>query len=136
MALVHQIENNRIESLPHEIVKLNDLQQLYVHDNRLEWLPIELGMLPNLAFLHLDSNPLPFAPRRGENCVELLDDIFGSTSVLEMMRSRTFEICVALGALRLPVLVTLEIIDCACVNDVIMKQKWDLIAAVKHFNEQ
>jgi hypothetical protein len=84
----------------------------------------------------VDSNPLPFLPRLGEYCVELLDVIFGSTTLLEMMRWRVFEICVALAPLRLPVLVALEIVDFACANDVIMKRKWDVIAAVKHFEPQ
>jgi hypothetical protein len=89
----------------------------------------------NRRFLskQLDSNPLPIPLRRGENCVALLDIIFSVTSQLEMLRWRTLEICVALESLRLPALVTLEIIDAACINDVCMKSKWDLIVAVKHF---
>jgi hypothetical protein len=58
------------------------------------------------------------------------------TARLGSIRVRATEICIALQDLGLPALVTLKIINAALPNAIRMAAKWDLIVAVKHFNDR
>jgi hypothetical protein len=62
-----------------------------------------------------------------------LHQVFSITTHLGMVRRRATTICVALQDLELPALVTMEIIDAVCDNDIRLWAKWQLITAVKHF---
>jgi internalin A len=51
-----------VTEIPPEIVQLNDLQALYLHENELESLPAEIGRLNNLLRLSLGYNQLSSLP--------------------------------------------------------------------------
>jgi hypothetical protein len=65
-----------------------------------------------------------------------LHQIFSITTHLGMVRRRATTICIAMQDLELPALVTLEIIDAVCPNDIRMWAKWQLITTVKHFHQR
>ena len=64
------------------------------------------------------------------------DDAEEGAQPLSSIRARVAAACVALEALALPALVTLEIVDALEPNSVRMKAKWDVIVAVKHFHDR
>ena len=54
--------NNQLSSLPAEIVQLTNLQTLNLVGNQLSSLPVEFGQLTNLQTLYLNSNQLSSLP--------------------------------------------------------------------------
>ena len=62
------------------------------------------------------------------------DDAEEGAQPLSSIRARVAAACVALEALALPALVTLEIVDAAFANAIPMHLKWSLITRVKHYS--
>jgi hypothetical protein len=70
-------------------------------------------------------------------CARRLAEILAATTHIGMIRERATEICIGLQDLELPAFVTLQIIDEAVHENAIrMWAKWELITAVKHFQER
>ena len=55
---VLDLRDNKIDTLPDEIVSLQSLERLDVCNNNLSVLPFVLGTLPNLKNLQCDGNPM------------------------------------------------------------------------------
>lgn len=53
---------------------------------------------------------------------------------IQMIRTRATHVCIALQDLRLPALVTLEVLDALIPNSIKMWDKWALITKIKHFS--
>ena len=56
------LNNNQLTSLPFELFQLANLAHLYLGDNQLTSLPSELGQLSSLSWLHLYNNQLTSLP--------------------------------------------------------------------------
>jgi len=57
------IDNNRLTSVPREILEIPRLQELILTDNQLTQLPDELIQLTSLQKLNVDNNQLTTLPR-------------------------------------------------------------------------
>lgn len=91
-----------------------------------------------MAVLLKTSVSLELQVRRGAlvRLARAGDDAEEGAQPLSSIRARVAAACVALEALALPALVTLEIVDALEPNSVRMKAKWDVIVAVKHFHDR
>ncbi|EMJ91560.1 leucine-rich repeat domain-containing protein [Leptospira kirschneri] len=65
------LKANRLKQLPNSIVKLQNLENLYLQENRLTFLPEEIGELQNLKELHLQGAN-SFSEKEREKIQELL----------------------------------------------------------------
>ena len=52
------IYNNRITSIPSDIINLKNLKFLFIHDNNIEEIPDDMERMKNLIFIKIDGNPL------------------------------------------------------------------------------
>ncbi|KAJ1632416.1 hypothetical protein T492DRAFT_612370, partial [Pavlovales sp. CCMP2436] len=59
---VLDVSDNRLASIPPEIMQLTQLEELRMCDNQIEGLPDELGLLPLLRFLDVRGNLLRSVP--------------------------------------------------------------------------
>jgi hypothetical protein len=84
----------------------------------------------------LGDNLFPVSIAEDENCRDRLCEIFSVTTHIGMIRRRATAVCIGLQDLDLPALVTLEVIDADCDNDIRMWAKWELITTVKHFHDR
>jgi hypothetical protein len=72
-----------------------------------------------------------------KQCGRRVNEIIAATTHIGMIRERATEICIGLQDLELPAFVTLQIIDAAVhENSIRMWAKWELITAVKHFQDR
>jgi hypothetical protein len=84
----------------------------------------------------LANNRLPLQFTSFENARRRFAELFSETTHIGMIRDRATIICIGLQDLELPALLTLQIIDADCENDVRDWAKWELITAVKHFHDR
>ncbi|XP_077981169.1 leucine-rich repeat-containing protein 40-like [Glandiceps talaboti] len=80
---VLDVRDNKLKTLPDEIVLLNSLQRLDLTNNNISSLPNELGNLPALKSLVVDGNPLRSLRRDIVNR--------GTQAILKYLRSRIEE---------------------------------------------
>ena len=80
---VLDLRDNKLHSLPDEIVNLQSLERLDVSNNELSTLPFALGTLPHIKSLMVDGNPMKSIRR----------DIIqrGTVGLLKYLRSRIDE---------------------------------------------
>jgi hypothetical protein len=70
-------------------------------------------------------------------CARRVNEILAATTHIGFIRERATEICIGLQSLELPAFVTLKIVDEAVhENSIRMWAKWELITAVKHFQNR
>jgi len=133
------LQNNLLTAVPSELGSLQ-LDQLFLSDNQLKSIPAELALLPVAATVYLHINPLELCTGRfrfEENVRARLCEIAERTSQwFEIIRERATTVCIALQDLELPAFVTLKIVDALLPNKVKMHSKWQLITAVKHFQQR
>jgi ankyrin repeat protein len=110
---------------PFDVGTLDNAMRWWVHDAAVAALLFAAGATLGNRFRAADMTPQIADARRR---------IF--LKRLNFVRARLFEIGVALQALELPALVTLEIVDKAVLYSETFKMhvKWNWIVAIKHFN--
>lgn len=135
------LHSNKLATLPAEIGALTALVTLDLCHNALGWLPVSMHRLNRACFIEAFGNPLPVALStefdeimgRHEDVNCRLDEIFAATASLLMLREEATTLAIGLQDLELPALVTLEIIDAAFPNSILMHKKWNLITTIKHW---
>lgn len=65
------MQNNNLHSLPSEIWRLSNLEQLNVGCNKISDLPVEIGLLVHLKELYLHSNLIREVPSQVSNLTSL-----------------------------------------------------------------
>ena len=69
------LHNNSLTTLPSEIGNLTNLKKIYLNYNNLTTLPSEIGNLTNLQYLYLDDNDLTSLPAEIGNLTDL-DELY------------------------------------------------------------